>query len=199
MTTIRENLGHGNLLDSEGDIRSYADFDSDFDRQPVTNESIIQGTANLARQHSLEGEMAEFEADSRRRREHALAATALAEAGPHTVIGEHVETGLQLLDAISDMSMYQGGEKGGYKTRDFKNRYEAKAPEVESGARRNHQKLVRKTFPELLKASQLIQAGFTEYEVGDMVNETRIKLKDKYGGPENEKARSKMRAKLKGQ
>ncbi|MBC7512280.1 hypothetical protein H7142_01290 [Candidatus Saccharibacteria bacterium] len=199
MTTIRENLGHDTVFDDEGDIGIYADFESDYDRQPITNESIIQGTINLAELNTREDEIATFEADMRKSREHALAAKALAESGPHSIIGEHIKTGILLLDAISDMSMYKGGEKGGYKSRNFKKRYEENAPDVESGARHNHQKLVRKTFPELLKASQLIEAGFTEYEVGDMVHETRIKMKRKYGGPKNEKIRNKTRASLKGQ
>ena len=202
MTIIRENLGHGTVFDDEGDIGIYADFETNYDRQPITNESIIQGTINLAEANMREAEIVTFEADMRKHREHrehALAAKALAESGPHSVIGEHIQTGIQLLDAISDMSMYQGGEKGGYKSRNFKMRYEANAPDVENGARHNHQKLVRKTFPELLRASQLIEAGFTEYEVGDMVDETRIKMKRKYGGPKNEKIRNKTRASLKSQ
>lgn len=197
MTTIRENLGHNTFLDDEGDIRSYEDVKDEFDRRPVSNESIIQGKANLARLRELEGQIDPFEADARRQREHMLAEHALAHAGPHSVIGEHRQTGLQILDAVATMSMYAGGEKGGYKTKDFNDRYGAAAPDVEGGARKNHQKLVRKTFPELLKASQLIEAGFTQYEVDDMVDEARIKLKRKFGGPENEKARSQMRARLK--
>lgn len=197
MTTIRENLGHGNFLDEEGDVQSSANIEGEFDRVPVANESIIQGTNNLARERLLEEEMERFETDARKSREQAIAARALAEAGPHSIVGEHLQTGLKLLDAISDMTMYTGGEKGGYKTKNFNDRYKDDAPKVESGARRNHQILVNKTFPELLKASQLIDAGFADYEVADMVNEARMEMKHKFGGPENEKTRSQMRASLK--
>lgn len=202
--SLRERINMDTYVDDNGDVLPYADVIDQFDHPPVSNESIAQGMSNLehvrrkADYDAQNAQEAEIDGEKmHKRREHAIAEAALRAAGPHELIGEHVQTQLALLDAVSDISMYRGGEKGGYKSTDFNERYGPVAPRVERGARKNHQKLVNKTFPELLKASQLIEAGFDEYDVADMVNATRIKLLREYGGPEKEKARTQLRTALK--
>ena len=195
---LKELLSQDAYLDDEGDVLPFADIRADFDRMPVSNASIVQGMTNLDRVHveSRDDQLAEI--DARRMREQIVADAAMNSAGAFVPIEELNDSRLALMDAVSGMSMYRGGEKGGYQSKDFNDRYTPHTPHVEAGARKNHQNLVNKTFPELLKASQLIEAGFERYDVEDMVNGTRMQLMREYGGPDNESARRKIRKRLRG-
>lgn len=194
---LKERLSPTAYLDEEGDVLPFADIQDDFDRIPAANASIVQGMTNLRSVQSERRDMELAEADGRRLREHKVAQAALETAGAYIPLEQLDENRLALLDAVSDMSMYRGGEKGGYQTSDFDKRYTPRTSRVEAGARRNHQKLVNKTIPELLKASQLVEAGFSQEDVDDKINVTRMLLMREYGGPENEPARRKFRTQLK--
>lgn len=191
MTNITERTRHFAVAD-DGDIVSVHDYDE----LPTHNESIIQGTDNLASELAYESAMEAFEAQNKKDRERKIAEVALAQAGPHDIIGEHREVQRAIVDAVAEMSMYQGGEKGGYDTEAFQHRYKAKAGEVISGAKKNHLRLVNEVFPALLKSTQLVEAGFDKVDVDDMVNATRYKAKQEFGGPENKKKRTAMRKQL---
>ncbi|MGB3945735.1 MAG: hypothetical protein WBK76_02750 [Candidatus Saccharimonadales bacterium] len=193
---FKERLSSNSYLSDDGDVLPLADIADTFDRPPVSGASIVQGMANLELLRADDLLNQEAELDARRMRERRVADAAMASAGAYIPLEGLTQARLDILDAISAMSMYRGGEKGGYQSADFNRRYNLSAPTVESGARKNHRKLVNHVFPELLRASQLMAAGFERYDVDDMVNSTRMELMKDYGGPGNENARRRMRAKL---
>jgi len=195
--SLKERLTPDSYLSDDGDVLPYADIEGTFDRPPVSNASIVQGMRNLEEHLEEQALERQAEDDARLLRERLVAEAALATAGAYTPLGELTQTRLDILDAISGMSMYRGGENGGYQSSDFQRRYGLDAPDVENGARKNHRILVNRVFPELLRASQLVDAGFERYEVEDMVNSTRMQLMKDFGGPENENARRRMRTQLK--
>jgi hypothetical protein len=195
--SLKERLTPDSYLSDDGDVLPFADIEDAFDRPPVSNASIIQGMRNLE-QHLEEQRLEQqAESDVLHMRERLVAKAAMASAGAYTPLSELTQTRLDILDAVSGMSMYRGGENGGYQSSDFQRRYGLNAPDVENGARKNHRILVNRVFPELLRASQLVSAGFERYEVEDMVNSTRMQLMKDLGGPENENARRRIRTKLK--
>lgn len=194
MGTLKErSVGFG--VDDNGDVVPLEDYQE----RPVANESIVQGITNLETHRSEQEWLEQAEIEDRHMREQSIANTALASAGVYIPLSELTQTKLGILDAVSQMSMYRGGEKGGYQSKDFRSRYGESSGTVEGGARQNHLNLVNKVFPELLKASQLVEVGFEKHDVNDMVNTMRMEIMDQYGGPDKEKARKALRARLKRQ
>lgn len=189
MTTLTER-SHNFGVDDEGEVvplENYATL-------PVANESIVQGMTNLETRRREQAEVEAAEHEAKRAREQAVAERALQNAGVYLTFEEQRQTQLALANFVSDVSMYRGGENGGYKSRSFNQRYQEKARDVEAGARKNHRQLVNHTYPELYKAAELKAAGFDAQDVEDEANKMRAQLIKHYGGPENEKTRAKWRS-----
>lgn len=199
MTRIREMLSSTTYVDDDGDIKPYADIAPGQDSIPATNAFIAQGMANLKALRREQDIVDEGEALLRRERERAVAAKALEHAGIYVTLDEHRQNQLQLIDIASDISMYRGGEKGGYATEEFRNRYEPQAGTVVKGARANHLKRVNQDIPRIYKAAELEAAGFSAYDIQDDITQMRSELMSRYGGPANKKARAERRASLKKQ
>lgn len=186
---------HDYAISYEGDVLP----NEDYDELIVSNESIVQGIANLENVLLNEALIKEAEQQAKLERERALAENALQNAGVYVTLEEHRQNQLDLVDVASDMSMYRGGEKGGYATDDFRRRYSPKTADVERGARENHKKRVNRDIPRIYMAKQLKEAGFNSYDVDDDVVQMRSQLMSRYGGPANKKARAQWRASLKKQ
>lgn len=192
MTQLREMLPNDSYVDDNGDVRPYADIASELDAHPVSDASIAQGMTNLETWRKEQSMVEEGEAALRRSREEALAAEALANAGVYETLEEHRKTQLALADVASLIAQYEGGEKGGYQTSDFQNRYKSKASRVESGARKNHKKVVNQILPKLFKADELEAIGIPRHDIDDEITQMRHKLKAEYGRGK-EKAREQWR------
>lgn len=191
---LKEMLANDSFVDDEGEIHTYADVREELDSHPTSDTSIIQGMANL---EAWRRDNALAEQDAKRMREQAVADKALQNAGVYVTLEEHLQNQRDLVDIASDLSMYRGGEKGGYKKKDFQVRYEPKAGDVEAGARANHKRLVNHDLPQIYKAAELKAAGFSSYDVDDDVTQMRSQLMSRYGGPDKKNARAKWRADLK--
>lgn len=185
MSHLKER-SHDFGVDDEGDIVPLEDYSD----MPVANESIVQGMHNLE-------EVRRHERMIREDREDRLAAKALENAGVYVTLEEHRENQRKLVDIASDISMYKGGEKGGYQTKEFNERYKDHSPVVEGGARRRHQKIVHEELPKIYRAAELKAAGFDPVLVDyDAKTTMRSELMSRYGGPQNKRARDKWRKRL---
>lgn len=195
MTTLKERF-HDFGIDDEDEVVPLEDFSSD--QLPASNAFRTQGLANLEQLNREQAEIDEFELIAKRHREQVVAERALENAGVYVTLEEHRQNQLDLVDIASDISMYKGGEKGGYKTEDFQGRYTPNTAHVEKGARTNHAKVVNRKLPEIYKAKELKDAGFNDQEVDyDAKTQMRVELMAKYGGPQNKKARAAWRKDLK--
>jgi len=191
--TVHEVLPNDSYVDDKGDILPFADVASDLNSHPVSSVSIAQGMMNLEQWRKEQEVVKQGEAELRKQREAILMQTALENTGVYVTLEDHRKNQQRLADIVGDVSMYRGGEKGGYKSTDFRNRYEPHTADVERGARQNHRKLVNHDIPEIYQAKALKAAGFDEHDVEDDVNRMRVELMQKYGGPENKKARAMWR------
>ena len=189
MTVLKERFSNFGV-DDEGDVVPLEDFED----IPVANESIVQGMTNLENWNREQALVEEAETEARHMREQAVAEHALQNAGVYVTLEQHRRNQLELADLVSDMSMYKGGEKGGYKAQDFQERYKGKTADVESGARSNHRKIIHHDLPRIYKAKELKAAGFDAQEVDyDAKTRMRLELMERYGGPKNKKARDAWR------
>ncbi|MGK2896471.1 MAG: hypothetical protein ACSLEY_02630 [Candidatus Saccharimonadales bacterium] len=188
-----ELLSSTDYVDDSGEILPFANIETEFDSVVVQNSSIIQGKYNLEEYARQERNLAVFETAERKRREQLLMEVALKNAGVYETLEEHRETQLKLAEIAAHLSMYRGGEKGGYRSRDFQERYQQKSDQVETGARKNHRRLVNQEFPKLYKADELRSIGFDEHDISDDMTQMRYQLMKQYGGSENKKARNQLR------
>lgn len=195
---IKERISPDVILDDEGDVRSPADFDDQ--EFPVSNNSIIQGTHNLQEVRRLE-ELARKDGRNARvaaalakmDREDAVIRAGYENPGVYMTLQQLYKVRSRLAEVAGIKSMYEGGEKGGYHTRDFLERYGKDAGKVEAGARVNHKKLVNDILPELFMAQDLIDAGIDPLDVNDELVGFRYRLREQYGGPDNEANRAYMK------
>jgi hypothetical protein len=194
MSTLKERHDHLYGVNDDGDVVPLEDYD--LDRPLTDNESIAQGTANLQNHRINEELLAEDTILAKKAREAKVAQAAMENPGVFVTYQEHMANLRMLADAMSDISMYQGGEKGGYQTQDFQERYAPRAANVEAGARVNHSKVANQVIARAYKAEELIAAGFDKQDVEDDVIAMRIQLKRKYAGPQNKKARAAWRKSL---
>jgi len=196
MTVVREKLPGDAFVDDEGNVMPYANVADDLDARPVSDASIAQGITNLDTWRREQTMVEEAEASiAKENRMRALADDALKNAGVYVTFEENRQTQRDMIEVAATIAQYEGGEKGGYQTDNFKDRYKGKSAIVEAGARANHSKLVNHTIPRLYKADELIAAGFSKEDVFDDINQMRGELKSKYGRGK-EDARAKARAEL---
>ena len=190
MTTLKEQF-HDFAVDDEGEIVPLEN--TPYDERPASNAFLTQGIANLETWHAEQGMIEEAE---KKAREQAVANAALKKAGVYVALDERRQDLLELVDIASDLSMYRGGEKGGYQASDFQERYAQQAARVEAGARGNHKKRVNQDLPRIYRAKELEAAGFSAEDIKDDLTQMRSELMSRYGGPENKKNRAERRAKL---
>lgn len=201
MVKARETLGGGeasdgtNIVDEDGDIRFSQDVTVDC--IPDSNESIIQGMFSIGGHQSEQDFVDEGEEWLRDLRMQEIASKALENAGVYVTLDEHKEHLRQVLYIASYLSMYQGGENGGYNTSEFKNRYKEKAPVVEARTRERHKYIIHTLLPKIYKVEEFVQAGYDREEIEwNAKTEMRLEIMAKLGGPENAKARADMRKRL---
>jgi hypothetical protein len=198
MTIVKEKFGTG-YLDEEGDVKPYADIQTDVDAPVPDNAFITQGIGNLeavrANADSVALIEAIAEADARIMREQKVAEEGLRSAGVFVTLEEHRANQVKIADIASGISMYKGGEKGGFKTDDFNQRYGFAAADVVRGALVNHRKLVNRELPSVYKAYELKAVGFEADDVDhDAKTTMRSEIMSRLGGPEKKKARARHRA-----
>lgn len=192
MKQPREFLDRNTYVDDEGDVLPFADIEPSLDRPPVVNASIVQGMDNLQKLHEYDAEIDAAEAEAKWQ---ALQDT---DAGPHVTMEQYYQDQLDLLDFVSGSLMRRGFEKGGSRTQEAVERYGFNLPNVEAGARRNHQKAVHIDMPRIYHADELIKAGFEPEEVMfDAKTTMRSEAQHRYGGPENKNKRAARRRELK--
>lgn len=190
MTNLKEQF-HDFAVDDEGEIVPLED--TPYDERPASNAFRTQGIANLEARNAEQSLIEEAE---KKTREEAVANAALQKAGVYVTLDERRQDLLELVDIASDLSMYRGGEKGGYQAGDFQGRYASQAAQVEAGARRNHKKRVNQDLPRIYRANELEAAGFSAEDIKDDITQMRSQLMSRYGGPENKNTRAKRRAEL---
>lgn len=181
-------------VNDEGDIVPLEDIPTS--EYPPSNAFRAQGMANLEQLRYEQVLIDEAEYQQKLQREQAIAVAALKNAGVYISFEEHFQNQVELVKIASDISMYRGGESGGYSSKDFRSRYEPQATSIEKGARTNHMKRVSQDLPRIYKAAELESAGFSSYDIQDDLVQMRSELMSRYGGPANKKARAKRRADL---
>lgn len=173
-----EKPDSGNVLIVDGEVKNAADYE--LDGPTVTNTSLAQGTANLEAMRKHE-RLAQEDAH--------LEAIRDKNPGVYVTLEQHYQDTLDLVDAISLMSIYKGLKAGGSLDPEFQKRYGEQTPHVIAGAEVNHRKLVDEVIPDIYHQSEFDQDVFDPIDVADDITLFRMEAVKKFGGLDKEKAK----------